>query len=198
MWLRYFGAAEKGNRKVQLKATSTALTSRLKPRAAPTKRGLRALIEQMRQEGRRRALRRRLGPDPIQVIDSPSAAFDVADQLLACAPRRDVSEQLWASVAVSPLAGVLFAASAQGNGGGLEWAHRALSNVDAGAGVPCWRQAADICGRAPGLGSRLGEALLRVMALDPRQRGSVRVVMSDALGLVGGCSGTAGTRLRLC
>lgn len=58
---------------------------------------------------------------------------------------------------------------------------RALINVSADPDVPGWRQAAAICRRSPGVGAELGDDLQRMMTWEPRQRNSIRVVMSDAL-----------------
>lgn len=175
----------KGKTVMWLRATSAAMTfaSVKRPPAVVTVTGKRliGLLQQMRDERRRRELHRRLGPDPTQAIDSPSTAIDVAEKLLACVRRHDVSEELWASRAVVPLSALLFAAAAQGGTGGIGWARHALINVDAEPDVPGWRQAADICRRSPGAAGRLGEDLLWVMTLAPRQRSSISVVMSDAL-----------------
>lgn len=114
---------------MQLRATSTAMTlaSVTRPPAVLTVTGHRliGLLQQMRDAGCRRALHRRLGPDPTQAIDSPNAAVVVAEKLLACLPRQGISEELWASCAVSPLADVLFAAASEGGRGGIGWARRA-------------------------------------------------------------------------
>lgn len=168
---------------MRLKPSSTAMTlaSLQRPPAAVMGHRLIGLLQQMCDARRRRALHRRLGPDPTQAIDSPSAALDVAEKLLAYPPRQDISEELWATRAVSPLSAVLFAAAANGGMGGIGWACRAVINVDTDPDVPGWGQAADICRRSCGAAARLGDDLQQMMTWEPRQRSSISAVMSDAL-----------------
>ncbi len=155
-------------------------------------------VQDMRQRRRRRRLRRRLGTDPTSVIGSPSVALDIAETLLASIPGQDISDKLWASVAVTPLAALLFAASIQDETSGIEWVRRAISNVDADASLPGWRQAAEICRRPTRQSAQsLGETLLRIATFDPRQRSSIVYIMNAALALWA-ADDVKGTRAALC
>jgi hypothetical protein len=126
-----------------------------------------------------RRICRRLGNDPTRAIQSPSDAVDTADALLGPLSRHDAHyHDVWASVAVRPLAELLYAASKQlGGGRGIEWAWQALVNVEADDTVPGWRQAADIWDQ----GTPCPSQLLKVAELPPRQRDSVILMMHAAM-----------------
>jgi hypothetical protein len=139
------------------------------------------LLRERRRDRGRRKLRRRLGDDPTMPIGWPSDAIDIAAALLESVPRQHATDELWATVAVRPLAELLYAASVQGNAGGIEWASHALVNIDADETVPGWRQAAEIYGRAVPGDSAMASALLKVGAWTPRQRHSVSYMMHAAI-----------------
>ena len=124
-------------------------------------------------------------PAPTTAITGPSDAVATAEALLKSHPRQDKHSDLWTSVAVRPLAGLLLAASPQGNHGGIQWVCRAVANADAEATVASWRQAAGVCGRAGSDDSRaaalLADGLLRVSALPARQRDCVSMTMRAAI-----------------
>jgi hypothetical protein len=126
------------------------------------------MLRRRRQERGRSKITRRPGDDPTLSIGSPSDAFDIATALLESASRDHKTEQFWASHAATPLAGLLYAASVCGNGGGIAWVGYASTDT----GWTGWREAFDICRRADV--PVLADALLRVVKTDPRQRESVR------------------------
>lgn len=140
------------------------------------------LRDQMNRLGelrRSRKTRRRLGDDPTRTIESPNDAVEVADTLLAPLARQDANYfDVWASVAVIPVAELLYAASVQsGSGSGMQWASRALVNVEADETVPGWRQAATIWERSAPVPGQLR----KIAELPSRQRHSVIVIMHAAL-----------------
>jgi hypothetical protein len=142
------------------------------------------LLRERRRQYRQRKVRRRLGDDPSMAIGSPSEAIEIAEALLECVPRQHTNEALWVTVAVRPLAELLYAASVQGNAGGIEWASHALVNIDANETVPGWRQADEIYRRATAADSAaqsLPGALLRIAALPSRQRHAVSYMMHAAI-----------------
>jgi len=123
-------------------------------------------------------------PDPTTAITGPSDAVAAAEGLLKSPPRQDKHSDLWTSVAVRPLAGLLLAASPQGNHRGIQWVHRTFDDVVTDATVASWRQAAGICSRAATGDPRaasLADGLLRVSALPPRQRDCVSKTMRAAI-----------------
>lgn len=124
--------------------------------------------------------------DPTTAITGPSDAVTLAEGLLKSLPRQDKHSDLWTSVAVRPLAGLLLAASPQGNHRGIQWVRRTFDDVMTDATVAGWRQAAGICDRAGSGDSRtaassLADGLLRVSALSTRQRDSVSETMRAAV-----------------
>lgn len=146
------------------------------------------LIARLRDERNRRGAlrqhrktRRRLGDDPTRTIQSPSDAVEIADTLLAPLARQDANySDVWASVAVIPVAELLYAASVQtGSGSGMQWASRALVNVEADETVPGWRQSATIWERAAPIPSQLR----KIAEFPSRQRNSVIVIMHAAITL---------------
>src|ERR1700682_4834535 len=83
---------------------------------------------------RRRALAQlkvRAGEDPTTSITSPHDAIVIAEALLESVPRQQVCDGFWQTVAVRPLTALLYAASPQGNRGGIAWVDLALDNLDA-------------------------------------------------------------------
>lgn len=125
-----------------------------------------------------------VGGDPTTVITGPLDALVTAEGLLNRVLRPTSGQEFWASVAAAPLAGLLLAASPQGNGGGIRWVRHAFDGGDA-AIEASWRQAARICHRLGGADSQsaalLAERLLRVAALSSRQRGSLCETMRAAI-----------------
>jgi hypothetical protein len=127
-----------------------------------------------------RRVHRRLGDDPTRAIRSPSDAAETAEAVLApLSRRRDVHyNDVWASAAVRPLAELFYAASKQPGGGrGIDWAWRAVVNVESDETVPGWRKAAEIWEQ----GSALPSQLLKVAGYPARQRDSIILVMHAAL-----------------
>jgi hypothetical protein len=141
-----------------------------------------AIRDRLSRVGRgllQRRLRRRLGNDPTRAIQSPSDAVDTADALLAPLSRHDANySDVWANVAVFPLAELLYAASRHPGGRGIEWVRHALVNVEADETVPGWRQAADIWDQA---GAPFPGQRVKIAGLESRQRHLVILVMHAAI-----------------
>ncbi|SIK54446.1 hypothetical protein [Mycobacteroides abscessus] len=113
-------------------------------------------------------------------IRSAETALTEAERLLATVSEKDPSTALWKSSAVYPLAAILLAVT-HDNGGHATLAavHNVAARPDAGAknpGVPDWRWAAQACPN-----ERLAQALGQVLAMDARQRDSIKSVILDAL-----------------
>lgn len=113
-------------------------------------------------------------------IRSAETALTEAERLLATVSEKDPSAALWKSSAVYPLAAILLAVT-HDNGGHATLAavHNVAARPDAGTnnpGVPDWRWAAQTCPNE-GLAQALGQAL----AMDVRQRDSIKSVILDAL-----------------
>jgi hypothetical protein len=141
---------------------------------------IRERLDRVGRDRQQRRIWRRLGNDPTRAIQSPSDAVETADALLDPLSRQDANyADVWANVAVRPLAELLYAASKQrGDGGGTEWAWHALVNVDVDETVPGWRQAADIWDRAA---APCPSQLLKIAEWPPRQRDSVIRMMHAAM-----------------
>jgi hypothetical protein len=118
--------------------------------------------------------------DPTKLLSEPADATTVARALLH-GPRGDVHRgSLWKSVAATPLAAMLYAASTCGNGKGIEWVLMAVNNLqedNASPDAPGWHSAARDAAAVP----VLQDALLRTLSMDPRQRDSIVMTMRDAL-----------------
>ena len=123
--------------------------------------------------------------DPTTAITGPSDAVATAEVLLNSPPRQNNYVDPWSSFAVKPLAGLLLAASPQGNHAGIQWVGQAFDNADVEATVASWPQAAGICSRASAGDSRAAassaDGLRRVAALSTRQRDSVSMTMRAAI-----------------
>jgi hypothetical protein len=118
--------------------------------------------------------------DPTKLLTTLADALTTAGALLD-SPRagRDCGS-IWSSVAEAPLAAMLYAASACGNGKGIEWVLLAVDNLKedkTNPDVPGWRSAARYMAGQP----LFRNALLRTLAMDPRQRDSIVMTMRDAL-----------------
>jgi len=131
-----------------------------------------------RQEGGRLKIRRRPGEDPTLGIGSPHDAVDLAEAMLESVSRQHKTDEVWASFAAAPLAGLLYAASPCGNGKGIAWVNYAIGDPDADVTRPSWGQAAEICRSQARM---LADALTRIAAIDSRQRQSVGYVMREAI-----------------
>lgn len=137
-------------------------------------------LGQLRCELSRQKVLRQLGDDPTRAIRSPHDAICVAHTLLDFLGRNDTNTAVWASIAVRPLAELLYAASRQhGAGSGIDWTWHALVNTEAPTTVPGWRQAAEIWDQADG--AALPGELCRIAELPPRQRNSVICTMHAAV-----------------
>ncbi|MEW2484414.1 hypothetical protein AB0876_32985 [Mycobacterium sp. NPDC049093] len=137
-------------------------------------------LGQLRNELSRQNVLRQLGDDPTAAIRSPHDAIHIAHTLLDPLARHDTNTAVWASIAIRPLAELLYAASTQhGAGSGIDWAWHALVNAEAPTTVPGWRQAAEIWDQAAG--AALPGQLCSIAELPPRQRNSVIHTMHAAI-----------------
>ncbi|PJE16043.1 hypothetical protein [Mycobacterium sp.] len=120
-------------------------------------------------------------------MTSAADAVENAQALLTAAATPGC--EFWAAAAVGPLAGMLYAASPCGNNGGVGWLARSAA-ANTGEAVAETAQAraarrwgASWHGAIAYLADQpmLGNALMRTLAMDPRQRDSVSMTMRDAL-----------------
>jgi hypothetical protein len=118
--------------------------------------------------------------DPCSRVTSPAEAMEYAEALLTTPDKAGCD--FWATAAVGPLAGMLYAASPRGNNEGVGWlaraaagnTHEALADTAQG-----WRCAIPYLADQP----LLGNALQRALELSPRQRDSLVMTMRDVLSL---------------
>lgn len=107
---------------------------------------------------------------------SATQAMSLAEGILN--NNHDGNDAFWSSIAVTPLAGMLYAASGRGNGGGLGWVAGMAAAFDdptpaAGPGAA----AAAI----PDQHALFTRTLARLDGLDPRRRASVGKVIRSAV-----------------
>lgn len=128
--------------------------------------------------------------DPTQAIRTASDAMSAAAAVMreitwayADVAMRD-PDGIWRAYAEMPLAGLLYAASPAGCGGGIAWAARALDNTDPDSyDEPGWGQVAQLCRHHV----VLLRAVTRTIDLDDRQRDSILLVLHDVFDyLIGG------------
>jgi type IV secretion system protein VirD4 len=118
--------------------------------------------------------------DPTKRLTTPADALTIAGALLD-SPRAGCDcGSIWSSVAGVPLAAMLYAASACGNGKGIGWVVLAVDNLqedDRDCAAPGWRSVARYVAGHP----LFRNALLRTVDMDRRQRDSIVMTMRDAL-----------------
>jgi type IV secretion system protein VirD4 len=129
--------------------------------------------------------------DPTALIRTPDQAVTAANTMMQMSAvglgsgADQVSDAgIWESNTEGPLAAMLYAASPRGNNGGISWVLLAVDNLDLDGGPgrqlsmePSWRMAADIVRGKP----LFRNALLRTLAMDPRQRDSIALTMRKAV-----------------
>ena len=126
--------------------------------------------------------------DPTALITTPDQAVTTANTMMQMSAVGlgsgidQVSDAgIWEANTEAPLAAMLYAASPRGNGKGIEWVLLAVDNLQEG------RQGSRRAGlaqrrRATWPASRLfRNALLRTLAMDPRQRDSIALTMRKAV-----------------
>jgi hypothetical protein len=107
---------------------------------------------------------------------SMTQAMSLAETILERDPTRP-DDDIWANQALIPLAAMLYAASGQGNGGGMGWVARTAAGFDDntwGAGL-----AAAIPERCQRL---LSPKLVGIDGYDPRQRAGLAMAIRSAVG----------------
>jgi hypothetical protein len=109
-------------------------------------------------------------------VDSMSRAMSLAEDMLQ--PRSLSQDALWCTVAVKPLAALIYAASPQGNGLGWPW----LATL---TGRLCDEQSADGWDHAAAAATEVDASLCRWVSamgrMDARQRASVGVTIHSAV-----------------
>lgn len=115
--------------------------------------------------------------DPTRRIATPTDALDVAARLLALTDPAP-TYAIWREAAAVPLAAVLYAASPQGNGLGLNWVQALLSRADLAAATDVTEALSrDTMGY-----NYLSRAWLGAVTLAAPQADSIRLVMRQAVG----------------
>ncbi|MBS9535925.1 hypothetical protein KIH27_20285 [Mycobacterium sp. M1] len=115
----------------------------------------------------------RFAGDLTAAIASAYDASLVADMVCARLARNQ-EFTMWATIARDSLAGLLYAASPVGHGGGIAWVQRALSSTDTAA----------LSDRIDGLSQRMTAGRphgLRISGLDSRQRDSIVRTLKEAV-----------------
>lgn len=118
--------------------------------------------------------------DPTKLLATPADAAQTAAALLHMRRGGLDCGSIWTSEAEAPLAAMLYAASACGNGNGIGWVLRAVDNLhenDNAPDTPGWHRAA----RDSAAQTLFRTALLRTLDMDPRQRDSIVLTMREAL-----------------
>ena len=125
--------------------------------------------------------------DPTALITTPDQAVTVANTMMQMSAVGlgsgidQVSDAgIWESNTEAPLAAMLYAASPRGNGKGIEWVLLAVDNLKedkTNPDVPGWHAAARYVASQP----LFRNALLRTLAMDPRQRDSIALTMRKAV-----------------
>jgi hypothetical protein len=118
--------------------------------------------------------------DPTTLLATPADAVHTAAALLHLRRGGLDRGSVWSSAAETPLAAMLYAASACGNGQGMSWVLRAVDNLhddDNGPDVPGWQRAARDAAAQP----LFRTALLRTLDMHPKQRDSIVLTMHEAL-----------------
>jgi type IV secretion system protein VirD4 len=125
--------------------------------------------------------------DPTALITTPDQAVTVANTMMQMSAVGlgsgidQVSDAgIWESNTEAPLAAMLYAASPRGHAKGIEWVLLAVDNLKedkANPDVPGWHSAARYVAGQP----LFRNALLRTLAMDPRQRDSIALTMRKAV-----------------
>jgi type IV secretion system protein VirD4 len=118
--------------------------------------------------------------DPTRLLTTPADAVRTGGALLHMSRTGLDSGSIWTTLAEGPLAAMLYAASACGNGKGIGWVLLAVDNVckdHNSPDAPGWYSAARDIAQQP----LFRNALLRTLDMHPRQRDSIVMTMCDAL-----------------
>ena len=125
--------------------------------------------------------------DPTALISTPDQAVTTANTMMQMSAVGlgsgidQVSDAgIWESNTEAPLAAMLYAASPRGNGKGIEWVLLAVDNLEEdkhAPDAPGWHSAARCVAGLP----LFRNALLRTLAMDPRQRDSIALTMRKAV-----------------
>lgn len=119
--------------------------------------------------------------DPTTPVSTATDAIDTAHLLLGRALTGSANvDSIWTTAAEGPMAALLYAGSGHVTAKGIEWVLQALDNPgedDGKSDAPGWYSAARYLAEQP----LFANALLRTVAMDPRQRDSVILVMREAL-----------------
>ena len=125
--------------------------------------------------------------DPTALISTPDQAVTAANTMMQMSAVGlgsgidQVSDAgIWEANTEAPLAAMLYAASPCGHGKGIEWVLLAVDNLakdDKDPDAPGWHSAARHVSSQP----LFRNALMRTLAMDPRQRDSIALTMRKAV-----------------
>lgn len=121
--------------------------------------------------------------DPTAAVWSIDSALEVAQRMLQVGKGglgRGREATVWQVQAVVPLAGLVYAASPAGCGGGIQWVQQAIANADPDdVSNPGWARAALSCAvAAPSVARMLVRCLTDLSA---RQQDLLKMEMVDAV-----------------
>jgi type IV secretory pathway TraG/TraD family ATPase VirD4 len=125
--------------------------------------------------------------DPTALISTPDQAVTVAEtmmQMSAVGLGSSIDQvsdaAIWEANTEGPLAAMLYAASPRGNNKGIEWVLLAVDNLeqdDHHPDAPGWHSAARQVASQP----LFRNALMRTLAMEPKQRDSIALTMRKAV-----------------
>jgi type IV secretion system protein VirD4 len=125
--------------------------------------------------------------DPTALVSTPDQAVTTANTMMQMSAvglgsgiDQVADAGIWEANTEAPLAAMLYAASPRGNGKGIEWVLLAVDNLqkdDKNPDAPGWHSAARYVAEQP----LFRNALLRTLAMDPRQRDSIALTMRKAI-----------------
>ena len=119
--------------------------------------------------------------DPTTLVSTAADAMETAEVLLGGSLTKSPNlDSIWTTAAQGPLAAMLYAGSVRGTAKGIEWVLQAVDNPDEdndNPDAPGWHSAARHVSGQP----LFRNALLRTVAMDPRQRDSIILAMREAL-----------------
>lgn len=121
--------------------------------------------------------------DPVAQIRSAREALTAAEELISAAwpaAAAEYSMEFWKTAASAPLAAILYTVAAARRADGIAGAREIVADLTLAYPVADGREWTDVAARCPN--DFLAQCLRSIAAMNPRQRNSISLVMSRALG----------------